>query len=115
MNDSRTGRVDDHDEDKRQHQRRAEVRLDHDQTREHRGDESAGNEGAPEVSFFTRAFLEEVGEKNYQREFCNLRWLKRKARQLDPAMRAVATAETKHRDQRDAGYEQQTVHDAAVL
>ena len=69
MKHTRAGGVDHNREDQRQHHRGAEVRFDHDERREPASHDAARNKRAPEVSFFTRALLEEVRKKNDQREF----------------------------------------------
>src|SRR6185369_7513186 len=52
-----------------ENQRSAEVGFDHDERRKQPRHHAARNKRAPEVSFFTRALLEEVREKNDEREF----------------------------------------------
>ena len=115
MNYTRAGGENHDRKDQYQHHRSAEVRFDHDERRKQPRHQTAGNKRAPEVAFFTRALLEEVGKKDDEREFRHFARLKRGARKLYPAMRAINAAETKHRNEADRADNQQGVNDATVL
>ena len=69
MNQSRARGINNDDKNEREHHRRAEVRLDHDECGEPAGNDAAGQKRSPEIAFLTGSLLEEVGEKNYQCEF----------------------------------------------
>src|SRR5689334_6642671 len=115
MKHTRAGSEDHDREDQHQHHRGAEVGLDHDERREPASYHTARNKRAPEVSFFTRALLEEVREKNNEREFCDLARLQRDARKLYPTVRAIRAAKSKHRNEADRAHQQKAVDEATVL
>src|SRR5690349_18834436 len=106
----------DHDrKDQHEHHRGAEVGFDHDEHCQPASHDATRNERAPEVSFFTRALLEEVSEKNYERELRHLTRLNRDAGKFYPAVRSINAAKTKHRKQTERADNQQRVHNPAAL
>src|SRR5690242_21845466 len=114
MKHTRTGGKDHDSEDQHEHHRGAEVGFDHDETREPAGHDAAWNKRAPEVSFFTRALLEEVRQKNDEREFCYLTRLHRDARKFYPAVCAVRAAKPEHANETDRAEQQERVDKATV-
>src|SRR5262249_43797950 len=75
--------------DNREHQRRSEVGLFNDQTCERAGYDHTGKKRRPEVPFLAGALFEKVTKEQDQREFGNLRWLRREAAELDPTARSI--------------------------
>src|SRR6476620_12148175 len=115
MQQPRTGGIDHHNEDHGEHQSRAEVGFDYNQSCKPCGDQAARNECSPEVGLFTSAFFEVVSEENYESDFRYLRWLNREAWKFNPAVRTVDLAKRENRHERDRRYEQQTVDDCLAL
>src|ERR1700730_16871167 len=90
--------INNHYEDKRQHESSAEVWFDTDKRRQPTCDETTGNKRAPEVAFLSGALLEKVSKEDSEGQLGNLGGLQGEVPLiLDPPMAAIDFPKPKYR------------------